>query len=624
VGTVARPLTRVVLSAAALSLAVPLLAAPAHAAPPSPGRGLGGVPRPAFQDGQAQPVFDPAQVIVEDVWVRAPVDSDGDGRDDEVHVVVKRHQVTEQGLDSPVVYEVSPYFAGGNDITNHNVDVPLWYPTRPGHPRGAGAAASTAALAETAGPSHPIGSASYEAYFLSRGFAMVFAESLGSGHSTGCPTSGGRNETIGAKAVVDWLNGRASARTASGAPVVAHWTNGQVGMMGVSYNGTLPNAVATTGVEGLDAIVPIAAISSWYDYYRADGAVVAPGTFQGEDTDVLAEYVLTRDGAEVCRPVVESLTREQDRLSGDYSRFWAERDYLRDVDRVHAATLAVHGLNDWNVKTKHVAQWYAALRENDVPHKIWLHQFGHRGPLGLRRDEWLRTLNRWFTRYLWDVPNGVEREPRATIQREDLRWTEEADWPHAAADEAALYPTAGGPTSGGLSTRPVHGRPVVESLTDNARILAEDLAAAPSSPHRLVYDTAALSAPVRFSGTVVVRERLAFNHPAANVTALLVDRAPDGKVHVITRGWTDPQNRHRIDHTQPIRAGQWYTVDIEMQPDDYVVPAGHRIGLVLLSSDFDYTLRPPPGIRTSVDLKHTSLVLPVVGGSRALAAALRS
>ena len=65
-------------------------------------------------------------------------------------------------------------------------------------------------------------------------------------------------------------------------------------MIGTSYNGTLPIAVATTGVEGLEAIVPISAISNWYDYYRANGMVRAPGGFQGEDLDVLAEYVYTR------------------------------------------------------------------------------------------------------------------------------------------------------------------------------------------------------------------------------------------------------------------------------------------------------------------------------------------
>ena len=68
-------------------------------------------------------------------------------------------------------------------------------------------------------------------------------------------------------------------------------------MMGTSYNGTIPIAAASTGVEGLEAIVPISAISDWYDYYRANGVVRAarPGGFQGEDLDVLAEYVYSRN-----------------------------------------------------------------------------------------------------------------------------------------------------------------------------------------------------------------------------------------------------------------------------------------------------------------------------------------
>jgi len=57
----------------------------------------------------------------------------------------------------------------------------------------------------------------------------------------------------------------------------------------------------------LEAIVPIAAISSWYDYYRADGAVVAPGTFQGEDLDVLAKFVYTRADQEICKPIIAEI-----------------------------------------------------------------------------------------------------------------------------------------------------------------------------------------------------------------------------------------------------------------------------------------------------------------------------
>jgi len=632
-----------VLTAAALTALVAATLAVA------PGRAAATPPTPVFEDGQAQPVFDPRDVIREEVWVRAPVDSDHDGRDDEVHAVVVRPRATELGMRVPVVYEMSPYYAGGNDVANHDVDVELWYPGRPDQPPGGADGASTAAAADArraaavspSGPAPAIGSPRYKEYFLARGFAMVFAESLGSGGSTGCPTSGGRNETVGARSVIDWLNGRATARDAAGAQARARWSTGRVGMMGVSYNGTLPNAVATTGVRGLEAIVPIAAISSWYDYYRADGAVVAPGGFQGEDTDVLAEYVLTRANPEVCRSVVDALTRDQDRLTGDYGRFWAERDYLRDIRGVRAAVLAVHGLNDWNVKTQHVAQWYAALRQHGVPHKIWLHQFGHRSPLSIREAQWLVTLNRWFSRYLYGVRNGIESEPRATVQREDLSWTDEAEWPAPGARGVTLRPTVGGPTTGGLVPRGSHGsagsfgsagssgdaevtgghgRPVVESLTDDASIRAETLAAAAASPHRLAYDTASAGAAVRLSGTVRVDLRMSFDRPAANVTALLVDRGPDGSVQVITRGWTDPQNRGDAARTERVRPGQWYSLSLTMQPDDYVLAAGHRFGVVLLSSDHDYTLRPSPGTGLRVDLARTAVTLPIVGGSSAPAA----
>ncbi|GAB3877032.1 hypothetical protein GCM10029964_025310 [Kibdelosporangium lantanae] len=259
---------RVVTVLSTVVLALPVTAAVSFAAPPGP----------VFADGQAQPVFDPTDVVRDNVWVTAPVDSDRDGKPDLVHVETVRPRATQQGLRVPVVYEASPYFAGGNDdAANHDVDVEL---NVPGHGHGGHHGADERVAAAVGGP-RPLITWSYEQYFLARGFAVVYGESLGTGGSTGCPTSGGRNETIGAKSVVDWLNGRARAQDAAGAAVRANWSSGKVGMMGVSYNGTLPNAVASTGVDGLEAIVPIAAISSWYDYYRADGAVVAPGTFQG-------------------------------------------------------------------------------------------------------------------------------------------------------------------------------------------------------------------------------------------------------------------------------------------------------------------------------------------------------
>src|SRR5690606_19497767 len=149
--------------------------------------------------------------------------------------------------------------------------------------------------------------------------ASITSDSVGTGRSSGCPTVGDMAETLGAKAVIDWLNGRARGFSRSGKEVFADWANGNVGMLGVSYNGTLPNMVATTGVEGLKAIIPIAAISSWYNYYRSNGLVVGPGGYIGEDADVLGKYIVRR-GA--CRQEMARLTIDMGREHGDFTKFW--------------------------------------------------------------------------------------------------------------------------------------------------------------------------------------------------------------------------------------------------------------------------------------------------------------
>jgi X-Pro dipeptidyl-peptidase len=72
--------------------------------------------------------------------------------------------------------------------------------------------------------------------------------------------------------------------------------------------------------------------------------------------------------------------------------------------------------------------------------------------------------------------------------------------------------------------------------------------AAASSPHRLIYQTEPLKAPVHLSGVPSVSLRLAFDKPAAIVSAMLVDSKAAGAPFIITRGWAHPQNR---DSTRP-------------------------------------------------------------------------
>ena len=467
---------------------------------------------------------------------------------------------------------------------------------------------------------------------MPRGYAVVLGESIGTFNSDGCPDIGGPWETLGTKAVIDWLNGRARGFDEAGNQVRADWTTGAVGMTGVSYNGTLPNQVATTGVEGLKTIIPVSAISSWYDYYRANGLVVAPhsraqgvgeNAYLGEDTDVLADFIAARM-ITTCADVRQYLVENQDRVTGDWSSFWSARDYLSRVRRVRASVFVVHGLNDWNVKTKAFAEWWYRLADRDVPRKIWLHNGGHGGPGAVTTPAgaaYKLAENRWFDYWLFGVENGIMDEPRLTIQREDGSYHQEADWPARGARTARLRLSATSATAPGRLTIRPGGGSRDQSFVDRGRELDTDdvLIQNPDQahPNRLVYRSPELGRDVRMSGTPWVDLRMSIdNRNAANLTAVLVDYGPSGAT-MVTRGWLDPQNRRRIDRSVPIRQGREYSFRWDLQPDDYVWQAGHRIGLVVVSTDHDYTIRPDPGTELTLDPGDSDIRLPIVGGASA-------
>jgi X-Pro dipeptidyl-peptidase len=585
---------------------------------------------PEFVDGQAQvvPAFaEGSDWIRERLWVETDFDSDKDGKLDRVHVDVTRQKQTEtEGLKVPVIYESSPYFAGtaggGSILWNVKQEVGAEPPARTSHPQ------------VKFQPNRTRISNSQVSRWVPRGFAVVHSDAPGTGLSTGSPTVGSLPERHAPKAVIDWLNGRAKGYTTIDGSVemTAEWCTGKVGMTGTSYNGTIPVAAATTGVEGLEAIIPVAPNTSYYHYYRSHGLVRSPGGWLGEDIDSLYDFINSGDPAG--RANSNRLYRDgefaqnMDRVTGDYNEWWHERDLLTHAGGIKCAVLMGHAFNDWNVVPEHSVRISNAVKGR-VPLVQYFHQGGHGG------NPPFELMNRWFTRFLFGVENGVENGPKSYIVREGAKTpTTYADYPHPEASPVEFFLSRGGSRQGGLSTTK-SSRQGIESLFDDVSFGPAALAKAEDSPNRLIYATPILKQPVHISGTARVTIRLASSKPAANLSVYLVQLPwEDGRMgtkNLITRGWADPQNHaslteggnfDSLEPGTPLKPGRFVEMTFDLQPDDQIIPAGKRIALMVLSSDRDFTVWPKPGTRLAIDLDKTKISLPVVGGNAQLTRAI--
>lgn len=169
----------------------------------------------------------------------------------------------------------------------------------------------------------------------------------GTARSTGCSDEGAASDILSVKAVVDWLNGRAGAVDRSGNPVLAG-SDGTVGVIGKSYDGTLANGVAAMGVAGLKT---------------ARGTIYQNLPYSYDYPSYLSEYVAGNRTEPVdCSECFAQMDTEDGDETGVYTPFWAARDYREglttDASQAKASVFIVHGLQDDNVKTVNFARWW--------------------------------------------------------------------------------------------------------------------------------------------------------------------------------------------------------------------------------------------------------------------------
>ncbi|MFS8202832.1 Xaa-Pro dipeptidyl-peptidase [Streptomyces sp. CWNU-52B] len=583
---------------------------------------------------ESTPVYSYENAVRESVWVDTGLDGDSDGKSDRVAVdIVRPREPAQQGRKVPVIMDASPYYSccgRGNesqlktyDADGHVVQMPLHY----------------------------------DNYFVPRGYAFVGVDLAGTNRSDGCVDVGGRSDVQSAKAVVDWLNGRGKGYTSRTGKTKAQagWTNGRTGMIGKSYDGTIANGVAATGVEGLETIVPIAAISSWYDYYFAKGAPL-----YDSGPEWLSNYVESPDARARCAAVQRKLVDGAPR-TGAWTQLWTERDYVKDVSKVDASVFAIHGMQDLNVRPKHFGQWWDGLAKNGVDRKIWLSQTGHVDPFDFRRAEWADTLHRWFDHELLGYDNGIDDEPMADIERAPDQWVTSDVWPPRSTDTVPLRPGKG--EQAGVGTLSLGAGSGTETFTDDPGQDESDWAAEidRSTSAKAGFITKPLTRDVRLSGSSKVTVSATPTTSSAHLSAVLVDLGPatirdyaasgegistltertcwgpsttgdsscfketrarttDVDHTVFSRGWADLGN-HSSDQGAPLTPGTAYSITLDLHASDHVVPAGHRLALIVAGTD-QGLIDPPSSTPTlTLDLSRTSAGVPIVGGAAAFAEA---
>ncbi|MEV4058137.1 CocE/NonD family hydrolase [Amycolatopsis sp. NPDC049688] len=548
---------------------------------------------------ESRPVYSYADAIRETAWVETGTDNDHDGKPDRVAADVIRPATR---VRVPVILDVSPYYAccgRGNELQKKTYapdGKPLQFPLF------------------------------YDNYFVPRGYAVVLADVGGTNRSSGCFDDVGSGN-----AVVAWLGGRAKAFDApdGGRPVTADWATGNVGAIGKSQDGATAIGMAASGIAGLKTIVPIEGVADNYAQLVANGAPLATPENTG------SSFTYNERAAELCQPF-EAALKARAGTNGDYNAYWQSVHYVPRAGQ--ASVLMAQGFGDWVVAPNQFARYWDALGRAGVPRQAWLSQAGHTDPFDLQRAQWVATLHRWFDRWLLGLRNGVEHEPAVHLETAPDRWTDVRSWP------PTTLPATFRPSSDG--TLGLRGSGTA-TVADDPAVTREQWAAGVSAAK---FTGAPLPAPVRLAGSPSVTITASSDRTAARIGVALVDYGPaelrntaeygsgvrnlatrscwgsstDGDSacfldtaadvvsadhRIVAAGWADLGHHASLWHGEPLVPGRAYTMTFPLTALDHVVPAGHRLGLLLGGTDgllFDPAL-PNYGDTLTFDLARTSV-----------------
>jgi uncharacterized protein len=460
-------------------------------------------------------------------------------------------------------------------------------------------------------------------YFVQRGYVVARVDIRGTGNSEGrlIPHEYSDRELEDGEAVIAWLAER-------------DWSNGNVGMFGISWGGFNAIQMAARNPPALKTVIAVDATEDLYqdDVHYMDGIMHVDSWEMSQDLDnarpgapdyvIDEEYFENRFDTEPWMLTYKSRQRD--------GAFWDRASLKGRYDAVQ-------------IPTFHIGGWYDGYRDSiprmlenlEAPVKAmigpWSHAWPHE-PYPKPGMEWRFEAVRWFDQWLKGRDTGIMDEPRFAVYVRNWHppgpyleeapgyWRWEEGWPIERIAGRTLYLQPNHTLSREASAGTEHRLRYVPTTGIEAGgpvmwwgDVAHDQR--PSDAFSLTYDTAPLDDELEILGLPKALLEVAADAPHANWFVRLSDVAPDGTVTQVAGAGMNGAHRNSARDPEPLVPGVSFPLEIEMHFTSWVFPEGHRIRLSVSNAQWPMLWPTPYPMTTTLHLggaDGSRLLLPVV------------
>ena len=426
------------------------------------------------------------------------------------------------------------------------------------------------------------------------GYVCVRVDSRGAGRSPGYLDIFSRQETQDYYDCIEWA-------------AIQSWSNGRVGLLGISYYAVNQWQVAALRPPHLAAICPWEGASDYYRELTRHGGILNIFTSLWYPVQVAAVQhgVGTRGprnpntGELVAGP--ETLTddelakRRHGTVAELHARPFDDEYYRQRSSDLEMITVPVLSAANWahHLHTRGNFEAYSRVASRDK----WLEVHGLEHFTEFYTDDGVALQKRFFGRFLKDEDTGWDQQPpvQLNVRHVDGSFERRAEqeWPLARTKWTRLYLQ---PLGTALSKEPP---------ADAARADFEALGGG------LTFVSEPFPKATEITGPAVGRLFVSSTTTDADIFLTLRVLDPGGRdvkfvsgldeAGVVGAGWLRASHRatdaarslpyrpwHSHDGEEPLTPGNTVRLDVEIWPTSVVIPAGYQLALTVQGRDFEF------------------------------------